>query len=172
MLALLVAGAFVPVAAIAEVSNSRGSKYRVETCFRGQDDLVTRFVYPDRTAVLTIAGGKIRVTESGKPDKEGGDGERRFAFGHNFHAIALNAQRWLQGDAYALPFGGSVVVLATENGLPSKMRFEGPDTTPVELSFSDWRGQGPLPYRLELRHAGVTYDYRYSSVDKRCGKAS
>lgn len=172
MLVLLTAAAFVPVAAVAEVSNSRGSRYRVESCFRAHDDLVMRFVHPDRTAVLTIANGKVRVEQSGKADEDGGDAERRFAFGHNFHAIALNARQWLQGGAYALPFGGSMTVLASEGELPSKFRFESPDTTPVDLAFSDWRGDGPLPYRLELLPAGVTYDYRFTSVEKRCDKSS
>lgn len=154
---------FQPVTTVAEVSTSNGKQYRVESCFTDPRHLRTRFIYPDRRETYDLRDGSIQIAETGKPDSSGGDPERRVAFGHNFHALALNAGRWGTAGILPLPFGGTMTVLARADGIPSEISFSNPDTTPYSLKFSDWRGD--TPYRLDLIHAGVTYRYRFTKVE-------
>ncbi len=183
ILSLAAAIGFQPVMAHAEVRTSNGKAYRVETCFRDSRDLETRFIYPDRSAAFVVNGDKVTVSENGKAPEEGGDREKSFAFGHNFHAIHYNFAKLVSdrrkgkaasakdglspGSTGALQYGGSATALYAADGRAEGYRFDLPGTTPIELHFSDWR-DGGVPYRLELTHAGVSYDYRYTKVEFRC----
>ena len=174
ILSLVAALGFQPVLAHAEVTTSNGKAYRVETCFRDPRDLETRFIYPDRTAAFVVAGDKVTVSENAKAPEEAGDREKSFAFGHNFHAIHYNfakvisdARRADGGSTGALMYGGKATSFVGKDGRLERYRFDLPGTTPIELRFSDWR-DGEVPYRLELTHAGVTYDYKYPKVEFRC----
>ena len=95
-----------------------------------------------------------------------------FAFGHNFHAIHYNfaslivdRQRADWGWTGTLVYGGRATSLARKNGEVEGYRLDLPGTTPIQLSFSDWRDGGRVPYRLELTHAGVSYDYKFTKVE-------
>lgn len=182
ILALAAAIGFQPVMAQAEVTTSNGKSYRVETCFRDPRHLQTRFVYPDRSATFSIDGDVATTAENGAAPAPAGDGEKRFAIGHNFHAIHYNFAQLVSDRrrAKAIPgnlrpgwtgtmeYGGSATSLYSVDGRAEGYWFELPGTTPIELHFSDWRDGGQVPYRLELTHAGVTYDYRYTKIEFRC----
>ena len=170
MILFMAATAFQPVSAVADVTTSNGKSYSVETCFTDPTHLRTRFIYPDRTATFVIDGEAATTAENQNAPQPASDGERSFAFGHNFHAIHYNFDRLLSdrrragaGWTGALPYGGQATSVVGKEGRAGGYRFDLPGTTPIELRYSDWR-EGGTPFRLELMHAGVTYDYKFTKV--------
>lgn len=171
ILFLATALGFQPVTAVADVTTSNGKTYRVETCFADPKHLRTRFIYPDRSATFVIDGEAATTSENDRAPQPAGEREKSFAFGHNFHAIHYNfaklvsdARRADRGWSGALIYGGQATSLVGKDGQVDGYRFDLPGTTPIELRYSDWR-EGAVPYRLELTHAGVTYDYQYTKVE-------
>lgn len=183
ILALIAAAVFQPIATEAEVSTSNGKTYRVQTCFRDPQHLTAGFVYPDRDATFAIDGDAATVIASGGAPSAAGAAEKRFAIGHQFHAIYYNfaqlttdrrgagggptADSLRPGWVGDLAYGGSVTSLHSASGRLDGFRFDTPDTTAVEVRFSDWR-DGGVPFRITLDHAGVRYDYRFTRIDFRC----
>lgn len=157
---------FIPVTAIADVSTSKGSTYRLDACFLAPDHLALGFEYPDHMSEFTMRDGRLQVAVTGKAESTGGEAEKNVAFGHQFHAIAFNAAQWGKGDKLTLPYGGRATIIERSHNMPSKMRLDLPGTTPIELQFSDWKGD--TPFRVHLVHEGVTYDYRYRVVERAC----
>jgi len=137
----------------------------VETCFRDSKDLSTRFVYPDRTVEFAIKGETASTATSVAPPSVAGEAEKRFALGHNFHAIYLNLPQLTSADG-TLSYGGSLQVRRDRGGRITAFTILSPDTTPVDVEFSNWRG--PMPYLVTLRHAGITYRYEFGTVELRC----
>ena len=185
MIPLLVAAtAFDPVMTVAEVTTSKGKKYRVETCFRDPRHLHTQFIYPDRRGRFDIDGDSATTTENQDAPRPASDSEKAFAFGHQFHAIHVNfakldpnrrkasaipgANALRPGWTGAMPYGGTVTSLRSAKGRVEGYWFDVPDTTPIMLRFSDWRDGGRIPYRLQLNHAGTVYDYRFTKIEFRC----
>lgn len=181
---LLLASMIASLGAVAEVTSSDGKHYFIGTCYGAPDLLATEFTYPDRKLRYSISG-KDGWVSSGEREIDATDSHKRFAFGHQFHAIYLHfrslvgglqsvdrisfGDTQLSGVRGRLPHGG-VGYLLENDGRVAGMRFELPDTSPILVEFDEWRptDAGELPVRLNISHEGRTFDYRYRTIAADC----
>ena len=173
----------------ADVSVSDGTSYSVETWYRAPDESVVSFTGPGASDVVA-EGPFAWYRQEGKTGLAG-DGERRFAFGHQYHAMLLYfdevmgnvvpeeslsfLDQTVTGRTGDYPYGGKISLIDGEQAdRPRGFLMLLPDETPMAVLLADWResAEGPaLPYRLDIHHGGNVFTYRYSSVEISAGDA-
>lgn len=167
----------------AQVAVSDGSEYAVETYYRSADEAVVSFQGPQASDI--IAEGPYAWYRQGEKAGLAGDAEKRFALGHQYHAMILyfadiitdivedEAIELLgetrHGRTGQYPNGGTVsLVDGEQSGQPAGLVMRLPDETPIHVTLHDWRetdaGQA-LPDRIEIHHGESVFTYEYTSVE-------
>lgn len=170
------------IGASADVSVTDGSSFTIESYFRSQDYAAIRhFGESER---VTSVEGPFGWIGAGDKFRLGGDFEKIFALGHQFHAFLLyfdeltDNQRDSAGIEFLgalraarsgdYPYGGDVHLIAGDD--PARlvgMVFDFPDIDPIEVELGDWREVDgvELPFELAIHDRGKVFEYRYTSVE-------
>lgn len=170
------------IGASADVSVTDGSSFTIESYFRSRDYAAIRH-FGERRRVTSVEG-PFGWIGSGDKFRLGGDFEKIFALGHQFHAFILyfddltDNQRDSTGIEFLgaphaarsgdYPYGGDVHLIAGDDpARPVGMVFDYPDIEPIEVSLDDWREIDgvELPFELAIHDRGKVFVYRYTSVD-------
>ena len=170
------------IGASADVSVTDGSSFAIETYFRSRDYAAIR--HSDENERVTSVEGPFGWIGSGDRFRLGGDFEKIFALGHQFHAFLLyfdeltdnqhdSAGIKFLGEQHAArsgdyPYGGDVHLIAGDDpDRPTGMVFDFPDIDPIEVALNDWREVDgiELPFELAIHDRGKIFEYRYTSVD-------
>lgn len=165
----------------ADVSVSNGRRYATRSVYRSKHEAAIDFI-DGGTTTLAVEGpfGWTRNDSGATP---GGEQEKGFALGHQFHALLLHFDDIIDdahpADAIAFrggladgrsglsPYGGTAhLILGPEPERPLGMKFEPPGHGPVEIVFSDWRRRGgrDLPWLVTIHDGDDVYTYKYSSI--------
>ena len=173
----------------ASVETPYGGAYEVETYYRSPDEAAARFI-TDKPALMVIEGPHVWI-ESADGAALGGDDERRFIIGHQFHALAYHFDEIMtdvkrvkkieflngvyKGRKGAYPLGGEATLVLDEDKRPIGLLMELPDKTRIEVSYSDFRetpsGES-APYKASILQNGNLFTYSYSEVDFGRGSAA
>ena len=170
------------IGARADVSVSDGSSFRIESYFRSRDYAAIRH-FDEKERVVSVEG-PFGWIGSGDKFRLGGDFEKIFALGHQFHAFLLyfdeltDDQRDSEGIEFLgalhaarsgdYPHGGDVHLIAGDGpARPIGLVFDYPDMDPIEVALDDWRAVDgvELPFELAIHDRGTVFEYRYTSVD-------
>ncbi len=170
------------ISASADVSVTDGSSFKIESYFRSRDYAAIRHFYENER--ITSVEGPFGWIGSGDKYRLGGDFEKIFALGHQFHAFLLyfdeltNDQRDIVGIEFlgelytarsgAYPHGGDVhLIFGDDPARPIGMVFDYPDIDPIEVALDDWRAVDgvDLPFKLAIHDRGKVFEYRYTTVD-------
>ena len=166
----------------ADVLVTDGSSFTIESYFRSRDYAAIRH-FGENERVTSVEGPFGWI---GSDDKFrlGGDFEKIFALGHQFHAFLLyfdeltdnqrdsadieflGAQRAARSGDY--PYGGDVHLIAGDDpARPVGIVFEFPDIDPIEVVLDDWREVDgvELPFELAIHDRSKVFKYRYTSVN-------
>jgi outer membrane lipoprotein-sorting protein len=165
----------------AAVETSYGSSYRVETYYRSPQEAAARFI-TDKPALMVVEGDAVWI-RTPEGDLPGGENERRFVIGHQFHALALRFDEIMtgvekvknidfkggtfKGRKGRYPDGGEATLVADREGRPLGLLLELPDETRIEVSYEDWRDTpsgAAAPYKAVILHNGNLFTYEYESV--------
>ncbi|WP_425409384.1 hypothetical protein [Hyphococcus sp.] len=169
----------------AQVTTSDGQQYDVDTFYRSPEELGVLFSSDGKTEFV-IEGGLAwtrAVSEEATRETLAGDRERRFAIGHQFHALALNFETiatnivevrdtpfaggvfgGLEGD---YPFGGKITLLQENAGRPHGLILSLPEEADIHVEFGAWRagsGAPDVPYALTITHEERVFNYEYTEV--------
>lgn len=167
----------------ADVTTSDGDAYEVRTTYRNTKELAVEFIR-DGNTTFAVEGGLVWA-RNGENENNAGDGELRFALGHQYHAIILRfdeimrdvidvdvipfGDRKLPGRTGKYPTGGEVSLVDGDIiGRPAGLFMVLPGTTPITVRFNDWReiqGDTNLPHKILIEHEGVLYTYQYTRID-------
>lgn len=170
------------IVASADVMVSDGSSFTTQSFFHSADSAAIRHIRDrDQTVVVEGPFGWARVGES---EKMGADFEKTFALGHQFHAFLLyfdeivsnprdSGQVSFEGKDHRArsgdyPYGGVVHLIAGATGRrPPGLVFEFPESSPIVVSFSDWRKSARIevPFQARLDDGETVFTYRYSNID-------
>ncbi len=169
---------------VAEVTTSYGAEYKVRTTYRSANDLVTQFVN-DTTTTLAVEGPDVWV-QSDSSDNIGGDAERRFSLGHQYHAMLMHFDDIMenvrpatdilfngeihQGRIGNYPTGGEIsLVDGTADNQPAGLVMLLPDESPITITYGDWRmiasGTVSLPHQVVINHDENIFTYNYTTID-------
>ncbi len=165
----------------AEVTTSYGAAYRVETYYRSPSEIAARFI--TETPALMVTEGPFVWTQTNDGAALGGEDERRFILGHQFHALAFDFDTIMtdvterddipfQGELHAgrkgvYPQGGAAAVILGDDDKPVGLILSLPEETPIKVAYSDWRETASgraAPYAATIMHKGNTYSYRYDEI--------
>ena len=170
------------IGARAEVSATDGSSFTIESYFRSRDYAAIRHI--GETDRVTAVEGPFGWIGAGDRFRLGGNFEKIFALGHQFHAFLLyfdeltdnqrdsadigflGAPRSARSGEY--PYGGDVHLIAGDDpARPVGMVFDFPDIDPIEVALADWREVDgvELPFELAIHDRGEIFEYRYTRVD-------
>jgi ketosteroid isomerase-like protein len=166
----------------ADVSVTDGSSFTIESYFRSRDYAAIRH-FGEKERVTSVEG-PFGWIGSGDKFRLGGDFEKIFALGHQFHAFILyfdeltddqrdSADIEFLGAPHAArsgdyPYGGDVHLIAGDDpARPIGIVFNFPDIDPLEVALHDWREVDgvELPFELAIHDRGKVFRYRYTSVD-------
>jgi ketosteroid isomerase-like protein len=166
----------------ANVAVSDGSAFRTESLFRAADQAVIRHLGEEEQTVAVE--GPLAWIGRGDRAQLGDDGHKRFALGHQYHALLLHFDELVEeieppseldfGGAThparggSFPYGGRVYeVTGVDASRPLGYRMELPQTPPIEVRLDDWRtGDGvTLPHRVVIDDGTLRFDYRYEQID-------
>jgi ketosteroid isomerase-like protein len=167
---------------LATVEVSDGSAFTTETFFRSADQAVIR--HRDETLQTVAVEGPLAWISRGDKARLGDDALKRFAMGHQYHALLLHFDELVEGvrprpdlnfggverpaRGGGFPHGGTVYEVAGDDpSRPLGMRFELPETPPIEVRFGDWRAVGghSLPYLVQVDDSSLRFDYRYEEIE-------
>ncbi len=165
----------------ADVTTSYGSAYRVETYYRTPSEAAARFV--TETPALMAVEGPFVWTQTSGGAALGGEDERRFILGHQFHALAFRFDDIMtdiadrddipfQGALHAgrkgaYPQGGAAAIILDDDDRPIGLILSLPEETPIKVAYSDWRETASgraAPYAATITHKDNTYSYRYDEI--------
>ncbi len=163
----------------ANVSVSDGSSYQIRSHYHTSNAAVIEFI-GDNPSTIGVEGPFGWST-----DKEGktlvDPTVKSFALGHQFHGFVLHFydivenlrpveniifnDKPLDGVAGELPFGGEAYFLDGKSK-PDGMRFDFPDTPPIDITFLDWRknDERELPYHIRIDDGERVFDYHYTKI--------
>lgn len=166
----------------ADVSVTDGSTFTIESYFRSQDYAAIRHI--SESERVASVEGPFGWIGSGEDFRLGGDFEKTFALGHQFHAFLLyfdeltdnqreSAGVEFLGKPYAArsgdyPYGGDVHLIAGDDSAHLVgIVFDFPDAEPIEIELNDWREVDgvDLPFELAIHDRGAVFEYRYTSID-------
>jgi len=172
------------IATTAAVTTSYGAEYEVRTSYRAANDAVTQFI---RDTPTTIAvEGPLVWTRSDAGETIAGDAERRFAIGHQYHALLLHfddimenvrpeteipfGEKTRHGRTGDYPSGGEVSLIDGDApNKPAGLLMMLPDESPIAITFEDWRvatsAGVALPHRILINHEDNIFTYIYSSIE-------
>lgn len=169
------------ILASAEVTTSYGSTYAVETWYRSPDEAAARFVRGDLLEII-VEGPYTWLRQDGEEER-GSDPQRRFAIGHQFHALALHFDqimtdigpqasgvfdgRSARARSGRFPTGGVVTLYQDAEGKPAGLLLELPDEPGMSIHYSDWRegpAGNPVPYSVTIEQEGNRFDYHYIDI--------
>lgn len=175
-----------PVQAIttkAAVTTSDGDEYEVRTTYRSAQELVAQFIGEAHTTIAVE--GPFVWARSGETDSNAGDAERRFAIGHQYHAMLMHFDTIMidveedeaiafdgamrRGRTGTYPAGGKVSLVDGERAeRPAGMVMALPDETAIIIRFGGWRAisdSEDFPHEITIEHEGAIYNYRYTQID-------
>ncbi|MEO1242442.1 MAG: nuclear transport factor 2 family protein [Pseudomonadota bacterium] len=171
------------VTTAADVTTLYGAEYEVRTTYRSVNETAAQFI---RETPTTIAAEGPLVWTRGETDESiAGDRERRFAIGHQYHAMLLyfddmmeNVERDTKipfgeevrsGRTGLYPAGGEVSLIDGEApDRPAGLIMKLPDESPITIKLADWRAASSgyrLPYRIVINHEDNIFTYAYSMID-------
>lgn len=170
------------IGASADVSVTDGSSFTIESFFRSRDYAAIRHFGENER--VTSVEGPFGWIGSGDIFRLGGDFEKIFALGHQFHAFLLyfdeltDNQRDSAGIEFLgalhaarsgdYPYGGDVhLIVGDDPARPLGMVFDYPDIDPIEVALDDWREVDgvELPFELAIHDRGTVFEYLYTSID-------
>lgn len=165
----------------AEVTTSYGSAYRVETYYRTPSETAARFV--TQTPALMAIEGPFVWTRTEGGAVLGGEDERRFILGHQFHALAFHFDAIMSniegvkdipfegklhdGRKGFYPEGGAAAMILDDNGKPLGLILSLPGETPLKVAYGDWRETAAgrtAPHTVIITHKDNTYTYQYDEI--------
>lgn len=177
------------ITSLADVSVSDGTSYQVETYYRLPDESVVTFLGENGNDI--VSEGPYAWYRKGEKTGLMGDKEKRFAIGHQYHAMLLNFDRIMSGvhdekleflgesriaKTGQYPYGGTVsLVEGDEENRPAGFLMLLPEETPIEVSLQGWHQHKAghiLPNRLEIHHGGMVFTYNYEWVNFSPGDAA
>ena len=166
----------------ADVTVSDGSTFRTQSFFHSRDEAAIRHIRDSEQTV--VIEGPLSWVGANDRSQLGTGFHKLFALGHQYHAFLLhfdelsdnlreterlifggNVHRAQSGD---YPYGGTVhLIEGTESPRPVGLLFEFPESTAIQVTFSDWQkvGATELPFRAEIDDGERTFDYRYSNIE-------
>lgn len=166
----------------ADVSVSDGTSFRTRSYFQSGEINAIRHIR-DTDQVIAVEGPQAWVRVGDKSER-GAEFHKMFSLGHQFHAFLLNFEeigsniRHEQEINFAggvrratsadLPYGGAVHMVAGEQAAhPVGFLLEVPDSSPISVSFRDWRniGERELPFLVKLDDGERVFDYRFTEID-------
>lgn len=171
------------VTTAADVTTSYGAEYEVRTTYRSVNETAAQFI---RETPTTIAvEGPLVWTRSETDENIAGDRERRFAIGHQYHAMLLHFDDMMEnverdtkipfgeevrsGRTGLYPAGGEISLIDGEvSDRPSGLIMKLPDESHITVTFADWRAASSgyrLPYRIVINHEDNIFTYAYSTID-------
>jgi hypothetical protein len=155
----------------------------VNTWYRSPEEAVVSFGGPEVNDI--VAEGPFAWLRQGERTGVGKDADKRFALGHQYHAMLLHFDEMMAsaapdgniefmdsirtGRSGGYPNGGSASLVEGEQpDQPFGLLLLLPEESPIEVTFGDWRlaeaGQ-VLPYRVEISHRDVVFTYEYQSIE-------
>ncbi|NOX84222.1 MAG: nuclear transport factor 2 family protein [Alphaproteobacteria bacterium] len=168
------------ISTTADVVTSYGATYQTRSTYRATNAAVIEIIRDAASA--TAVEGPYAWTKNREGEKLSSATMKSFALGHQFHAfllyfndIARNIHpftgvdfqgRTLDGITGDFPYGGKALLFG-KSSQPTGLRFEFPDTPPIDISFLDWRKQAgaTLPHHIHINDGASEFDYRYSKID-------
>lgn len=167
----------------AAVTTSYGAEYGVQTTYRTRNDLVTQFVR-DTTTTFAVEGAETWV-QGDTGAQTGGNRERGFAIGHQYHALLLHFDDIIEnvrteteidfngeirsGRTGDYPTGGTISLIdGAHKNQPAGMLMLLPEEKPITNTFSDWQeiasGETTLPHQIIINHDENIFTYIYSKI--------
>ncbi len=166
----------------ADVAVSDGSAYSVETYYRSADEAAVSFLGEGASDI--VSEGPFAWYRQGKKTGLASDKEKRFALGHQYHAMVLHFDEIMAnvaddpaieflgetrtGRTGEYPTGGTVSLVEGDNpAQPAGFLMLLPEETPITVTLDDWRESeagAALPYTLQIHHGDRVFTYTYTSV--------
>ena len=165
----------------ADVAASDGTAFKTESFFQSANAAAIRHIRDDEVQTIAVEGPASWAT-IGERVMLGGDFQKVFALGHQYHAFLLyfdeivtniggDGDFRFKGASYEArhgdyPYGGSVTLVEGAQH-PVGLVFEFPEVPPIVVSLDDWREVGDLelPFLVSIDDGERVFDYRYSRVD-------
>ena len=170
----------IKTAASVEVSD--GSRFNTESFFLSSEFSAIRHI--DEEDQLIAVEGPLAWMQRGDKSQLGGDGLKRFALGHQFHALLIYFDEMVtdissrntvsfmggkhQGRGGAYPHGGEVILIQdAQDARPLGLVLTLPDAPRMEMAFRDWRDyEGrPLPLQIRIDDGSRVFDYSYTRLE-------
>ena len=167
--------------AVADVTTSYGSAYKVETYYRAPQEVAARFVNADPT--LPAVEGPLVWTRTASEEALGGDRERGFVIGHQFHALAIYFDdiaeniasakkirfngKTLKGRRGDYPGGGTLTLVEGDGGRATGLIMAPAGESEITVAYDDWRALASgesVPFVATVTHGGNVFNYRYTDV--------
>lgn len=153
----------------------------METYYRTPSETAAGFV-TEKPALMAIEGPFVWTLTEGVAAL-GGDDERRFILGHQFHALAFYFDAIMTSieDVKDIPFegklhsglkgvypqGGAAAIIFDDNDKPLDLTLGLPGETPINVVYRDWRKTASgraAPYTVIITHKDNTYTYHYDEI--------
>ena len=166
----------------ADVAVSDGTAFSTRSYFHSSDFDAIRHI--DDTDRIVAVEGPFGWAQSGDSFKTGEGFYKRFALGHQYHALLLHFDEIVDsvqpardiniggkprdGKSGPFPYGGVLHLLdGDSNGRPAGLVLEIPDSTPITATFLDWHKVGDidLPKRVQVDDGQRIFDYSYTEID-------
>ena len=173
----------VSIVTAADVSASDGLRYQTETLFHSREN--TSFQQHRDGGTITVAvEGPISWSAEDDKSAIGGEFQKLFALGHQFHAMLLQFDEIMDdvqpsevigfkggehsGVSGQYPYGGVAHIVNGETpSRPLGMVFEFPGRGPITTEHADWRKVGDieLPFQIIIDDGERLFDYRYTKIE-------
>lgn len=169
------------IAARASVTVSDGSAFDIRSQYHSAGGSTITHISEQESTIGVE--GPISWTSGDAVDEIGSDFHKTFALGHQFHAFLLHFDKLVndplvvenvpfegathRGKRGGFPYGGVAFLVYGESGERALgLRFEFPETTPIEVSFGDWRliNNVELPFDLRIDDGERIFGYNFSSI--------
>lgn len=161
---------------------SDGSHYATETLFHTKQNTAFKLIRDTATTTIAVEGPFSWISDGDKTES-GGEFQKLFALGHQFHALLLDFDSIMGNVRPATgvdfippdgsisgdyPFGGIVHLIAGDDpARPLGMVFDFPERGPITTTHADWRRVDGVdfPFQITIDDGERVFDYRYTEVD-------
>jgi ketosteroid isomerase-like protein len=176
------------LSAVADVTTSYGSAYKVETYYRTPQEAAAHFINDNPT--LLAVEGPLVWSRGADTEVLAGDAERGFVIGHQFHALALyfddiaaNVRavdgiafngRTYKGRLGDHPGGGALTLVEGEGGRAAGLIMAPAGESEILVVYDDWRALASgqtVPFAVTITHEGNVFNYRYTDISFGVGDA-
>ena len=171
------------VVTAANVMVSDGTSFQTQSYFHTSNAAAIRHIR-DGDATIVVVEGPIAWARRGEETQSGPDHFKRFAFGHQYHALLLYfdeiapqsrrservqfAGKIRSATTADYPYGGLMHLVHGDHAdQPAGILFEFPGGPPISAEFRGWRASEgtALPYHIRIVDGERVFDYHYTDID-------